>query len=122
MKNIVLIVEDYDDSREYMALMMKSSGYDVYEAVNGREAVEIAKTCHPNIILMDISMPLVDGLTATEMIRKSDAAISNTPIIAITAFGDDFKDKAMKAGCNDFITKPVDFATLQPLLEKYIVH
>ena len=122
MSKIILIAEDYDDARSYMVLLMESYGYEVYEAANGQEAIELAKEHHPNLILMDISMPLMDGLTATQIIRKSVEDISTVPIIAITAFGENLTEKALKAGCNYLITKPVDFDTLQPIIEKYIVH
>ena len=70
---------------------------------------------------MDISMPEMDGLTATQIIRNSTDEIAKVPIIAISAFGDDYKAKALAAGCNELLPKPVDFDTLEPVIEKYIL-
>lgn len=120
MGKIILVAEDYDDTRAFMVTLIKSYGYEVYEATNGLEAIEIAKEHPPNLILMDISMPLMDGLTATRIIRNSVIEISQVPIIAISAFGNILKDKALKAGCTDFISKPINFDTLEPMLEKYL--
>lgn len=120
MGKIILVAEDYDDARDYMKFLLTSYGYEVYEAVNGLQAIEIAQEHHPDLILMDISMPLMDGLTATEMIRRSNDQIAQVPIIAITAFGDNYKEKAIEAGCNHLISKPVDFDVLEPLIEQYI--
>lgn len=122
MSKIILIAEDYEDTRAYMRILVESYGYEVYEAANGIEAVEVAKDHPPDLILMDLSMPIMDGLTATEIIRKSIADISRVPIIAITAFGDLFKEKALAAGCTHLVAKPLDLDTLEPLLERYIKH
>ena len=119
MKNI-LIVEDYVDARNYMTLLLESVGYRVYEANNGLEGIQIAKKWHPDLILMDISMPIMDGLEATRIIRKSNNVLRKTPIIAITAFGEDYRQMAINAGCNYLIAKPVDFDELELLLKKYL--
>ncbi len=122
MGKVILIAEDYDDSRDYMVFLLKSYGFEVYEAKNGLEAIEIAKEYHPDLILMDIGMPIMDGLTATRIIRNSKEPIATTPIIALTAFDDSFKEKAKKAGCNYFMTKPIDFDVLEPIIERYLTH
>ena len=117
----VLVVEDYEDTREFMKLLLESYGYQVVEAADGIEAVDRAKQQHPDLILMDISLPFVDGLTATRTIRqfvfKKDA---NVPIIAVTAFGKTYYDRAIAAGCNDLIDKPIDFDMLEPILHQYL--
>jgi CheY-like chemotaxis protein len=119
MAKKVLIVEDYDDSRNLMQLLVKALGYDVLVAVNGNEAVEITKQEVPDLILMDIALPEMDGLNATEIIRNS-AGISKIPIVAVSAFGKILVDEAIKAGCDDVITKPVDFDSLEPVLNQYL--
>lgn len=115
----VLIVEDYEDTREFMKFLLESYGYQVIEAADGIEAVDRAKQQCPDLILMDISLPVVDGLTATRTIRQSRNQ-EQMPIIAVTAFGKNYYDKAIEAGCNDLIDKPVDFDVLEPILSHYL--
>lgn len=122
MSKIILIVEDYEDARAYMKILIESYGYEVYEAANGLEAIEVARDHPPNLILMDLSMPIMDGLTATAIIRDSIEQISDVSIIAITAFGEAYQEKALAAGCNHLVAKPVDFDALEPLLEHYLSH
>jgi two-component system cell cycle response regulator DivK len=115
----VLIVEDYDDTRDLMKFLVESYGYQVIEAADGIEAVDKVKQLHPDLILMDISLPMVDGLTATKFIRQVDPT-SKVPIIAVTAFGKSYYQKAIEAGCNDLIPKPLDFDTLEPIINQYL--
>ncbi|MDQ3799044.1 MAG: response regulator [Acidobacteriota bacterium] len=115
----VLIVEDYDDTRDLMKFLVESYGYQVIEATDGIEAVDKVKQLHPDLILMDISLPMVDGLTATKFIRQV-APASEVPIIAVTAFGSSYYKKAIEAGCNDLIPKPLDFDTLEPIINQYL--
>lgn len=115
----VLVVEDYEDSREFLKFLLELYGCSVTEAANGFEAIEAVKHQLPDLILMDVSMPVMDGLTATRKIREFDDK-SKLPIIAITAQGHSFYKKAMEAGCNDLIDKPLDFSVLQPLLKRYL--
>ena len=119
MAKKVLIVEDYEDSRTFMKFLVESYGYQVVEAADGIEAVDRFKQQHPDLVLMDISLPVVDGLTATKAIREFEHA-SKLPIIAVTAFGKSFYNQAIEAGCNDLINKPVDFDTLEPILNQYL--
>jgi CheY-like chemotaxis protein len=119
MPRVVLIVEDYEDTRSFMKFMLESYGYEVTEAADGLEAIESLKHHFPDLILMDISMPVMDGLTATKKIRKFKQA-DEIPIIAVTAFGNSFYEKAIEAGCNDLISKPIDFDSLEPVLNQYL--
>ncbi|HVE59987.1 MAG TPA: response regulator [Pyrinomonadaceae bacterium] len=121
MAKKVLIVEDYEDTREFMKILLESYGYKVIEAADGIEAIDRVKQYHPDLILMDISLPVVDGLTATRAIRQFDTA-AKVPIIAVTAFGKNYYKKAIEAGCNDLIDKPVDFDSLEPILRSYLAH
>ncbi len=121
MIKTVLIVEDYEDTREFMKILLESYGYKVIEAADGIEAIDRVKQYHPDLILMDISLPFVDGLTATRTIRDF-ATDSHIPIIAVTAFGKNYYHKAIAAGCNDLINKPLDFDTLEPILKSYLSH
>ena len=116
----VLIVEDYEDTREFMKFLIEAYGYQVVEAADGIEAVDRVKTQHPDLILMDISLPFVDGLTATRTIREFENGSHHVPIIAVTAFGKNYYDRAIEAGCNDLIDKPIDFDVLEPILNYYL--
>src|SRR5215213_6069167 len=103
MLKTVLIVEDYEDARSFMKFLVESHGYQVIEASDGIEALDRFKKYHPDLVLMDISLPVVDGLTATKAIREVDGAKSHVPIIAVTAFGKAFYKQAIEAGCDDLI-------------------
>lgn len=112
----VLVVEDYEDAREFMKLSLEMMGYVVIEAGDGLEAIEMVRQFHPDLILMDVSLPMLDGLTTTRFIREFD----ELPIIAVTSFGREYMRKAKDAGCNTLIKKPVDFDELKPILKKYL--
>jgi CheY-like chemotaxis protein len=121
MAKTVLIVEDYADIRTMMKFLVERFGYQVTEAANGQEAVESVKRDPPDLILMDLSLPVMDGLTATQIIRKFEG-IGKVPIIAVTAYGNSYYRRAMEAGCDDLINKPLDFDNLEPILEQYLSH
>lgn len=119
MKKTILIVEDYVDTRTMMRFLLQKYGYEIIEAANGQEAVEVTEQHHPSLILMDISMPVMDGLEATRVIRKLNGC-SKIPIIAVTAYGNSYYRQALEAGCDDLINKPLDFTNLEPILEQYL--
>ncbi len=119
MSKIVLIVEDYADTRTMMKFLLQRFGYDVIEAADGQEAVDRAKENQPDLILMDLSLPVMDGLTATQIIRKVEG-YGKIPIIAVTAYGNSYYRRAIEAGCDDLINKPLDFDKLEPILEQYL--
>jgi hypothetical protein len=121
MQKKVLIVEDYDDTRSFMKFLLESEGYEVSEASNGQEAVEAVQYDSPDLILMDISMPIMDGLAATKKIRQFDKT-AKTIIIAVTAYGQSYYRQAIEAGCDDLINKPLDSKSLRPMLEQYLEH
>jgi CheY-like chemotaxis protein len=112
----VLLVEDTEDNRMMMRRLLELSGYRVSEAVNGVEAVRAAERETPNIILMDLSLPIVDGLAATRRIRQLPD-LSEVPIIAVSAHDTaDFHAEALAAGCDAYITKPIDYTELEDLI------
>jgi two-component system, cell cycle response regulator DivK len=119
MKKRVLIVEDQPDVRTMMKMLIRSYGFDVIEAADGYEAVELAVEQHPDVILMDMAMPVLDGLYANRAIRQHDD-LAKVPILAVTAYGDFYKDRAIEAGCTDVLQKPLDFGNLQPLVQSYV--
>jgi two-component system cell cycle response regulator DivK len=120
MKKKVLIVEDYEDSRTFLKFLVESYGYEVFEAQDGIEALDSFKKHHPDIVLMDISLPMVDGLITTKAIRECDDT-GEVPIIAITAFGKSYYKKAIEAGCNDLISKPLDIGLLESMLSNHLM-
>src|SRR3982750_1578423 len=96
MTKKVLVVEDYADTRTMMRYLLQHFGYEVLEAADGQEAVDKTKANEPDLILMDISMPVMDGLTATQLIRKLDG-FGKIPIIAVTAYGKSYYRQAIEA-------------------------
>jgi len=119
MGRTVLVVEDYEDTRLFMKFMLESYGYQVFEAADGLEAVKSSKDNCPDLILMDISMPVMDGITATKTIRKFKRG-GDVPIIAVTAHGNDFEKKARDAGFNEMIGKPIDFDKFETVVHHYL--
>lgn len=116
----VLLVEDTEDNRQMMRRLLEMSGYKVLEAVNGEEAVKLASEEQPRIILMDLSLPLIDGLTATRRIRSSPG-LSKVPIVAVSAHDTaDFHSEALAAGCNAYITKPIDYPELEEIVNRLL--
>ena len=112
----VLLVEDTEDNRQMMRKLLEMSGFQVVEAINGKEAVEAASRVRPQIILMDLSLPFIDGLAATRQIR-SLPGMSEVPIVAVSAHDTaDFHSDALKAGCNAYITKPIDYPQLESIV------
>ena len=112
----VLLVEDTEDNRFMMRRLLEMAGYHVIEAMNGEEAVKLAKSDRPHLILMDLSLPVIDGLAATRLIRKLPD-FEAIPIIAVSAHDtSDFQSEAIEAGCNSYVTKPIDFNELEELI------
>jgi len=112
----VLLVEDVEDTRLFMRIELEEQGFIVLEAENGQVAVETAVREKPDVILMDLTLPLMDGFTATKLIRQNDA-LKNVPIIAITAHKeDDFRADAKASGFDAYVTKPIDVNWLKGLI------
>jgi two-component system, cell cycle response regulator DivK len=122
MANVVLIVDDDPNSMKLTYDLLNVCGYTTLAAVNGLQAVEMAKSHIPDLILMDIQLPLMDGLSATRLI-KADIATRDIPIIAATAYamkGDE--EKVIEAGCSGYITKPIDIQVLLSTVDKYLAN
>jgi CheY-like chemotaxis protein len=108
----VLVVEDNEVGREGLSRYLRRRGFEVLVAVDGRQALEAARAGGPDLILMDMSLPILDGWEATRLL-KADEATRHIPVIALTAHamaGD--QEKALEAGCDDYDTKPVEFDRL----------
>jgi CheY-like chemotaxis protein len=115
----VLIVDDSDDLRELMVFQLKRLGYETAEAANGMEAIEVAKKTAPSLILMDINMPLLDGLMATKVIREY-GQLSATPIVAFSAYVDSSNhQRALAAGCNEYVNKTDCVEQLKTILSRF---
>lgn len=118
---IVLMVEDVEDARYYMRLELEHLGYVVIEAGDGAQAVEIALREQPDIILMDLTLPVMNGLEATALIRN-DRRMREVPIIAVTAHQEtDFRAGAKASGFDAYVTKPIDIAWLSELMKGLLV-
>ena len=116
----VMVVDDCDEYRSVLKLWLQTKGYQVIEAGDGDEASVNASEEHPDLILMDIGMPYRSGISATYRIRK-DPNLRDIPIIAITGFtADDLREDALKAGCIECLTKPVDTLYLANLIERLL--
>lgn len=113
----VLIVEDVDDARFLMRLELERLGYLVLEAEDGEKAIELAQRERPDIILMDLSLPVMDGIAATQAIRANQE-LHGVPVIAVTAHHEtDFRENAKAAGFDAYVTKPIDIPWLSELIK-----
>ena len=118
---MVLVVEDNDDTRAVLRLELERWGYYVIEGRGGREAVELAGRTCPDLILMDLNLPEVDGLTAAQAIRRLDEKCAGVPILAITAYDTyGIEEAAREAGCDAYIKKPIDFPSLEKAVSGFL--
>lgn len=117
----VLLVDDFEDTRLFLRLALEEHGYIVFEAENGETAVQNAIRELPDVILMDLTMPLMDGFAATKLIRQNDE-FKNVPIIAITAHQEtDFRSDAKASGFDAYVTKPIDVNWLKDLIDGLLI-
>ena len=108
----ILLVEDNELSADMLTRRLKKRGYDVHVATDGQQAVDMTASLHPELVLMDISLPLFDGCEATRRIRDNPSTAS-VPIIALTAHAlPEERERAFEAGCDDYDTKPVELERL----------
>ncbi|HSW93042.1 MAG TPA: response regulator [Gammaproteobacteria bacterium] len=116
----ILIIEDNLLNLKMMDYLLTAKKYDVYRAMDAREALSLLETVKPALILVDIQLPGMDGLELTRKL-KADPRYKHIPVIAITAYAmKTDKEKALAAGCNGYIAKPVDIKTLPDIIDKYI--
>ena len=117
---LVMVVDDFTDTREMIKRFLEMGGCHVIEAINGQQAIELAHRERPNLILMDLNMPVLDGFTATLRIRE-DTDVRDVPIVAVTAYDTaEFRAAARAVGCNEYIAKPLDFGQLMTLLDRLL--
>lgn len=118
----ILVVDDYSDNRTLLSAWLRAKGFKVVEAEDGKEGVLQANRAHPDLILMDLAMPELDGVEATRQIRERQT-LSTTPIFAITAYGTyDVKQDALAAGCNEVFTKPLELESLLSKIRSTLAH
>ncbi|MAI96784.1 MAG: two-component system response regulator [Synechococcus sp. MED650] len=118
--SLILLVEDNEMNRDMLSRRLKRKGFELIYAGDGVEAVESAKQNLPSLILMDVSLPEMDGLEATKLIKR-DPATENIPIIALTAHameGD--RERCLAAGCNDYDTKPIELSRLLDKMKTFL--
>jgi len=116
----ILLVEDNEMSRDVLTRLLQKRGYTMLFAEDGEQAFTLAKVHRPDLILMDISIPIMDGYEVTRRLRQ-DPAFQSSIIIALTAHAMvSDRDKALAAGCNDYETKPVEFSRLLAKIERYL--
>ncbi len=119
-KSRILVVEDNQDNMTLIVDVLNSLEYDVLQATDGVRGVEMAQKLVPDLVLMDLSLPKMDGWTATRTI-KAQEPLNHIPIIALTAHamkGD--RERALEAGCDDYISKPINLQELASKLDEYL--
>jgi two-component system cell cycle response regulator DivK len=116
----ILVVDDFEDTRLLLRTWLRKKGYRVVEAENGNEAIAKAREIEPDLIIMDVEMPELDGLSATRQIRAlKDSAV--LPIIAVSAYGaDQFREQALSAGCNEYVSTPFEPDELEKLIHSLL--
>jgi CheY-like chemotaxis protein len=117
---VVLVVEDHADTRFMLGMILEREGYAMLEAADGLEGVETALHQHPDLVLVDGSLPGLDGLSATRRMREQES-LRDVPIVFLSGHcGPEFQAAARAAGCDAFITKPLDFAVFRSTLKRLL--
>jgi CheY-like chemotaxis protein len=116
----ILIAEDFEENRTALKLMLKLAGFEVLEASDGQEAVNLTLRHRPDLVLMDISLPEIDGLQATRQLRCNEE-FKQLPIIIISGYDNpETRDEVSSAGGTDFMSKPIEFDELKKLIEMHL--
>lgn len=116
----ILVVDDFDDSRLILRTWLERKGFRVIEAADGIEGVDQAQKESPDLIIMDIEMPNLDGLAATRQIRRVKR-LEAVPVVAVSAYGEDqFRDQALAAGCNEYVSTPFEPHALEVMIRSMI--
>ena len=117
----ILVVDDFEDSRTMLRRMLEPKDYRIVEAANGQEAIEVAQRERPDLILMDLNLPELDGLMATRQIRECKEACQDAKIVAITAYDAyGMKEAALEAGCDEYLSKPLDLDDVNRVLNRLL--
>ena len=117
---VILVVDDNETNRELLNVFLSASGYAVIEACNGVEAVKVATSERPDLIIMDLAMPVMDGFGAVSLLRKVPE-VCKVPIVACTGHDtSSHREQALSLGFNEFLTKPIDFSYLNFVIDRYL--
>jgi len=112
----ILVVDDFDDNRLLLRIWLERRGFRVVEAENGLEAIKLATSEIPDLIIMDMEMPRLDGLSATRRIREVPS-LSKVPIVAVSAYGaDQFRELALATGCDEYVSTPFEPTALETII------
>jgi CheY-like chemotaxis protein len=115
-RRTVLVVDDFDDTRLLLRTWLEKRGFHVVEATNGIDAIASAENHSPDLIIMDVQMPKLDGLSATRRIRKVEQ-LSSVPIVAVSAYGaEQFREQALAAGCDEYVSTPFEPKALEVII------
>jgi len=118
----ILLVEDYQETRTMLRMWLERRGYRLVEAADGQEAVDLAPLAHPDLILMDLRLPELNGIAATRRLREN-AELKNVPVVALSALDPAmFREAALRVGCVEYLTKPIDLDKLEELLFRLLGH
>jgi two-component system cell cycle response regulator DivK len=116
----ILVVDDFDDTRLLLRTWLERRGFRVVEAEDGFEAIDRAEAEFPDLIIMDVQMPQLDGLSATRQIRKVKE-LGKVPIVAVSAYGaDQFREQALAAGCDEYVSTPFEPAALEGIIRSLV--
>ena len=119
-KQTVLVVDDFDDTRLLLRTWLERRGFSVVEATNGIDAIAMAEHDSPDLIIMDVQMPRLDGLSATRRIRKIEE-LSSVPIVAVSAYGaEQFREQALAAGCDEYVSTPFEPKALEVIIQSLL--
>ena len=119
-RRTILVVDDFDDTRLLLRTWLERKGFRVIEAQDGEQAITAAESAHPDLIIMDVEMPGLDGLAATRQIRKLES-LNGVPIVAVSAYGaDQFRLAALAAGCNEYVSTPFEPNELEILIRSFL--
>jgi len=116
----VLLAEDSQDTRNMLKRAFELKGYKVFEAEDGQEALDLAQRCRPSLIVIDLNMPVLDGLEAVKNFREMEGPTEQVPIVAITAYDvPGMEDAALETGCDRYLRKPLDLEELDSALRSF---
>jgi CheY-like chemotaxis protein len=116
----IMLVEDYEETRAMLRTWLERRGYRLVEAADGQEAVDLAPLAHPDLILMDLRLPELNGIAATRRLRQN-AALKNVPVVVLSALDPAmFREAALSVGCVEYLSKPIDLDKLEDLLRRLL--
>lgn len=116
----ILLVEDYQETRAMLRIWLERRGYRLVEAADGQEAIDLAPLAHPDLILMDLRLPELNGIAATRRLRQ-DATLQDVPVVALSALDPAmFREAALSVGCVEYLTKPIDLDKLEDVLTRLL--